>query len=130
MAINPCKPLPDREFDKFAEDANGDICVRTCGELSITGSRALSQRYSSVSIDDSSWTSITGAFTGILVLSVQNNSGVEIKLNAEQPVGYVGMPLKANRERNYNDLDTGFVLYAKSSSGTVDIDVEVLRNVS
>lgn len=125
-----CININTAEKEKFALDANGNTCVRTCGELSITGSRALSQRYSSVSIDDSSWTSITAPFTDILVLSVQNNSGVEIKLNAEQPVGYVGMPLKANRERNYNDLDTGFVLYAKSSSGTVDIDVEVLRNVS
>ena len=123
-----CTNINSLEKQKFTTDINGKVCVRTCGDISITGSRALSQRYSAVSITDSGWTSLTSPFTDILVLSVQNNTGVEIKLNAEQPVGYVGMPLKADRERNYNDLDTGFVLYAKSSSGSVTLDVEVLRN--
>lgn len=130
----PCTSINTLEKAKFQEDGNGDICIRTCGETSITGSRALSVDYNEITVNDITWTDITSFFTDILVLSVQNNSGTEIKLynatDAATPAGYFGMPLKTGRERNYNDLDTGFTIWAKAlpASGSVVLDVEVLKN--
>jgi hypothetical protein len=126
MALDP--NINCLEKQKFAEDDAGNTCVRTCGETSITGSRAVSEQYKSVSVDDTGWTDLTALFSNVLVLSVQNNSGVQVKLNSASPAGYEGMPLSSGRERNYNDLDTGFVLQAKAQSGTISLDVEVLKN--
>lgn len=128
-----CKNINTLEKQKFAEDANENVCVRVCGETSITGSRALSGDFDEVTINDSSWTDLTASFTDILQLSVQNKTGVQIKVRptptAVAPTaGYEGIVLEDDEERNYNDLDTGFKVWGRSSAGTVDVFIEVLRN--
>ena len=126
-----CTNINTLEKGKFTVDTNGDICVRTCGNLSITGSRAVGAQFSEVTINDTSWTSLISPFSDILVLSVQNKSGFNCKVNPNpSQVGYVGMALDDQDERNYNDLDTGFVLYAKSEPGvaSLTLNVEVLNN--
>lgn len=112
------------------QNAGGDDCVRTCGDMSITGSRAVSADYAAITINDTTWTSLVAPFSDVLQLSVKNRTGFEVKLNANSPAGYTGMPLEADEERNYNDLDTGFVMQAKaiSGAGSITLDVEVLKN--
>jgi len=129
--LDRCKTIEDREYNKFEADANDNLCLRVCGETSITGSRAISGDFDEVTVGDSGWTDLTTSFTDILQLSVQNKSGVQCKVKAFSTAptdGYVGMVLEDDEERNYNDLDTGFKVYARSSSGSVVLNVEVLRN--
>jgi hypothetical protein len=114
-------------------DINNDPCIRICGETSITGSRALTGDFAEITLSDSGWTDLTTPFTNILQLSVQNKSGTQIKVRptptAVAPTaGYVGIVLEDDEERNYNDLDTGFKVWGRSSSGSVVVNVEVLRN--
>jgi hypothetical protein len=61
---------------------------------------------------------------GRKAFSVQNQSGVEIKVNFDNTVvGYVGTKMAVNAERFY-DASAPIILYAKSLSGTVNICVE------
>lgn len=111
------------------QNANGDDCIRTCGNMSITGGRAVSSAFSEITVNSTGWTSLVAPFSDILVLSVQNKSGAQIKLNPNNTeANYKGMTVEVDEERNYNDLDTGFVMYARAQTGTAVLNVEVLKN--
>lgn len=80
-----------------------------------------------VSINSSTWTALPAtALTNRNQINIQNYSGVEIKLNYDNTVvGYVGVVLADQAERFYQITDS-IVIYAKSSAGTVNVDVEEL----
>lgn len=57
-------------------------------------------------------------------LSLQNYSGVEIKVNYSPAVpGYIGMVVPTGGERQY-DISDGIILYAKASAGAPTVTVE------
>lgn len=80
-----------------------------------------------VEINDSTWTPLPATpLAGRNQINIQNFTGVEIKINFDVGVsGYVGMRIPNNTERFYQVTDS-IIVYAKSSSGTVDLDVEEL----
>jgi len=109
---------------------DGTYCRQVCGEVSVTGIRSgASPRFAEVAINDSSWTDVTASFTDPIVVSIQNKSGVQCKVNGDPlTVGYVGMVIEDNEERNYNDLDAGFIVYAKSQAGAATLFVEAIES--
>ena len=123
--------IKDREYQKF-EEYDGETCVRT----KIAGSIDASFHYSglskggkvtNVTINDTTWTPLpeTALFERNAI-SIQNYSGVEIKLNYDDSVvGYNGVILVDKAERFY-DVTDGITIYAKSKSGTVQVIVEEL----
>lgn len=78
-----------------------------------------------VTLNSTTWTALPAtALTNRNAISLQNNSGVEVKLNySNAVVGYVGMVLSNGSERFY-DITDDIVIYGKSSSGTPTINVE------
>ena len=56
-------------------------------------------------------------------ISIQNNSGSQIKINYNQPGGYTGTIIANGSERFYNITDN-IVIYAKAQAGTPTITVE------
>lgn len=76
-----------------------------------------------VSINDTGWTALPAvSVADRKALCVYNTSGVEIKLNYATPGGYVGVPLVSGNQRFYSD--TNIIVYARSSSGSVNVTVE------
>ena len=83
-------------------------------------------RHQLVSINDSGWTALPAtALADRNAISIQNNTGVDVKINYTTSVGYVGMLIKPNGERSY-DIKETIILYARSATGTVSLDVEEL----
>lgn len=109
---------------------DGTYCRQICGEVSVTGVRSGSSlKFAEVAINDTTWTSLTSPFTDPIVVSVQNKDDVQVKLNGDSlTVGYVGIVLEIDEERNYNDLDTGFAVYAKAETGTATLFVEAIES--
>lgn len=105
---------------KVCLDENTIIDVRPSG-LDVGG------RITEVEINASTWTALpANPLTGRQALAIQNLSGVEVKINYDdEAAGYVGMAIPDDGERQY-DVGSGVVIYAKSSSGTVTINVEEL----
>jgi len=94
-------------------------------DFSISGLKN-SGRHTLVTINDSSWTPIPATpLTDRNAIAIQNNSAVDVKINHTTSVGYQGMTIKPGAERSYDIKDT-IVLYARSLSGNVDLDVEEL----
>jgi hypothetical protein len=81
-----------------------------------------------VSIDSTTWTALPATkLTGRFTLLVQNQSGVEIKLNPDNTtVGYVGYRMADGNDKYYYNILESFTMYAKASAGTVNILVEEL----
>jgi len=90
--------------------------------------RAVSASFAEISINSSGWTNLLSSFSNVLVASIQNKTGVQIKLNSDNGVGYVGFIVEDDEQRNYNDLDAGFSMFARSETGNVTLNVEVLHN--
>lgn len=84
-------------------------------------------RISSVSLDTTNWTPLPAIpLANRNALSIQNISGVEIKLQYDDTtVGYVGVAVGPSNERFYSISDS-IVIYAKASSGSPSILVEEL----
>ena len=78
-----------------------------------------------VTLNSTTWTALPAtALANRNAISLQNLSGLEVKVNYSSGVsGYVGMVLANGSERFY-DITDDIVLYAKSSSGTPTINVE------
>ena len=80
-----------------------------------------------VSINQTTWTAIpASAIANRNAINIQNYSGQESKINYSSGiVGYVGMAIPDRGERQYAITDA-IVLYAKSATSTVSINVEEL----
>lgn len=123
--------LQDREYQKFEDVEPGKTAVRVTG-TSFSGSFTPSGLFNEgkiteVSIDSTTWTALPAtALVDRNHIGIQNQSGVDIKLNYDNTVvGYVGVLLANGNERHY-DIQDNIIIYAKSASGTVTIVVEEL----
>lgn len=96
------------------------------GEFSPVGLKT-SGKVTEVTLSTSAWTALpVTALNARNAISIQNRSGVEIKLNFDNTVsGYIGVYLPDGYERSY-DITDSIVLYAKASVGTPTIIVEEL----
>jgi hypothetical protein len=83
-------------------------------------------KHTVVSINNTTWTALPATkLSGRFALLVQNQSGVEIKLNGDNTtVGYIGYRMADGNDKYYYNILEDFTLYAKSSAGTVNILVE------
>lgn len=106
------------------EQAPGDE-LQIEGEFSASGLQNAG-RHSLVTINDSGWTALPATpLSDRNAIAIQNNSNVDIKVNFTTSVGFVGMTIKPGAERTYDIKDT-ILIYGRSFSGNVDIDVEEL----
>lgn len=112
--------LPD---DKTALDVNileGSVT----GELTPSGLKN-GGKITVVTLNATTWTALP--LTAMPLrnqINIQNFSGVEIKCHFDNTtVGYVGMRVPSNTERFYQITDS-INVYAKSQSGTIEIEVE------
>lgn len=78
-----------------------------------------------VALDAISWTALPPlALIDRNAISIQNVSGVEIKINYDNAEpGYVGTVIDSGSERFYNITDA-IQIYAKASAGTPTIMIE------
>lgn len=98
---------------------------------STTSQQILSQRTIKVTVNSTTWTELTAAFTDYKVVSVRNKTGVACVVNGDNTViGVTGYPIDDDEELNYNEISSSFKLYAKSTGVDVDLDVEVLRTIA
>jgi hypothetical protein len=99
----------------------GDISgtVTTAG-LSIAG------RITVVALNAVTWTALPATpLAARNAITIQNESGIQIKLNYVTPGAYEGVSINDGGERFYNITDS-IILYAKSASGTPSVTVEEL----
>lgn len=85
-------------------------------------------KFTEVEINSSTWTALPATpLTDRNAMAIQNNSNTNVKVNYDNSVsGYEGMTIsKRGGERQY-DIKDSIVIYAKSESGTVTLDVEEL----
>jgi len=120
--------IVDREYQKF-EEVGGLPAVRVSGSnfsgTFRTSGLTVGGKITEVAINDSSWTVLPGtALTDRNAVGIQNFSGQEIKLNYDNTtVGYVGVILKDNDQRQY-DITDDILIYAKASSGSCTVIIE------
>ena len=117
----------DREWDKFTTCDDGNTAVRTafCSVQSIQPSGLTTEgKITEVSLSASSWTALPATpLTDRNAISIQNLSGIEIKVNYLDSVGYVGMVVASGSERFY-DITDEIVIYGRAASGTPTVVVE------
>lgn len=121
----PCD-VKTLEFQKFDLDADGKVIVKTSatGVFKPSGLN-VAGRFSLVTLSDASWTALpVSPLSNRNAMSIQNQSGVEIKVNYDSGVAtYTGVTIPAGGERFY-DITDDIVIYAKASSGSPVIGVE------
>ncbi|MEY2859134.1 MAG: hypothetical protein RLZZ74_3447 [Cyanobacteriota bacterium] len=103
----------------------GDNGVPEVSGLLQPAGLSIAGKTSQVMINDANWTALPiTPLNKRNALSIQNYSGVEIKLNFDQTtIGYYGLIVLPGVERYYEISDT-IPIYAKSKSGSVIITVE------
>jgi len=84
-------------------------------------------RLSFVTLSDSSWTALpVAALANRNAISIQNTSGVEIKLDyVNTEPTFKGLTVGSGNERFYSISDS-IIIYAKAASGTPEILIEEL----
>lgn len=82
---------------------------------------------SQTAVNAVTWTALPlTALTNRNALSIQNLSGIDIKINYNNTtIGYVGVTIASGSERFYSITDS-IIIYAKSASGTPTIQTEEL----
>jgi len=78
-------------------------------------------------INSTNWTALPLVpLTNRNAICIQNRSGVEVAINyTDTELGFVGIRMDNGAERYY-DIKDSIILYAKSSSGIVDLIIEEL----
>lgn len=106
---------------KFLRTVEGRLQTNSNSSLRIAG------RVTEVPINNSSWTALPLVpLASRKAINIQNLTGQEIKINYNNGIaGYVGIAIANGGERSY-DMEDGIVIYAKSISSTVNINVEEL----
>ena len=99
---------------------SGTVTSRPAG-LSVGG------KITQVALNTATWTALPPtALANRNSLSIQNISGVEIKIQYDNTtVGYSGVTVSSGSERHYLVSDT-VIIYAKSASGTPTVQTEEL----
>ena len=122
------RQISDMEARKFLYTSDGEIAVR------ITGTGAFKQsglnvagKISEVVLNSTTWVALPATpLVDRNAITIQNISGVDIKLNFDNSTpGYTGILLANGNERFYDITET-IVIYAKAASGTPTIIVEEL----
>ena len=130
MAINPCKPLPDREFDKFTENEAGEICVRTCG-TSVPQGLSAAGKVTIVPVDDTAWVKVViNALSNRRGWAVQNRNGTGLSENPNPILvnfapfaptgGATGWVLDPG-EAQFIDANDVVDVYVRAASGSFNI---------
>lgn len=126
MTLNP--NINTREFDKF-EDVSGLTHVRVkatgvSGTFTPSGLK-VAGKITAVVLNSATWTALpASALSARNAIRIQNQSGIEIKINYDNTVAtYLGVWVKPNGETYYDISDT-ISLYAMSASGTPTVIVE------
>jgi len=116
--------IKDREMDKF-RNVDGNTSVGVTGSIdSYTAGLKTGGKVTVVTINSTTWTALpTTALANRRAISIQNNSGVAMKINYVDDVGYEGMEIRPNNERAY-DLASNITIYGRRASGTGTINVE------
>ena len=84
--------------------------------------------FTAVPITNTGWTALPATpLSGRVAIAIQNKTGQNVKVNFQQPAGYVGMELEDNDERNY-DLTDGLIIYAKSEDSNVELWIEEIAD--
>lgn len=127
MALPPT--LNDREQQKFVDIGPGETAVRVSGanfsgNVSISGLKD-GGRITEVTLNPSTWTALPStALLNRNAINIQNVSAEEIKINYDSGIaGYKGIVIGSGSERSY-DIQDDIVLYGKSISSVVTINVE------
>lgn len=96
------------------------------GEFTPTGLK-VGGKVTEVPLNAVTWTALPATpLTGRNAISLQNRSGIEIKLNFDPTVvGYVGVFVPDGYERAY-DITDSILIYAKAASGTPTVIIEEL----
>lgn len=122
--------LNDREYQKFEDTIQGPAVRVTGTNFSgnfTPGGLQTEGRYTDIVLDSILWTVLPAtALTARNHISIQNLSGIEIKINFDPTtVGYVGYTVPDGITRHYDITDDIFI-YAKAASGTPTIGIEEL----
>jgi hypothetical protein len=115
-------PSPDL-IDFVGVNDDGQNAIRTSSDIVGINSGGV---VSEVTLNSSTWTNLTPSpLIGRKAMSIQNNSNTEIKINySNSPAGYIGMSVPSKGgERVYNVSDN-IIIYGKSASGSVIVNVE------
>ncbi len=93
-------------------------------EFTVSGLK-IGGRITEVELNTSTWTALPStALASRNALSIQNRSGIEIKINYDNSVSsYTGIVIPNNGERYY-DISDSIIIYAKSLTGTPIINIE------
>ena len=122
------RTIEGREYTKFDTNVDGETVVRTTatGEFTFSGLKT-GGKITEVILNTSTWTALPGtALADRNAISIQNRSGIEIKINYDSGVsGYEGVVIPNNGERFY-DITDAIVIYAKATTGTPTINIEEL----
>jgi len=104
---------------KFLRTVDGRLQTNSNSSLRVAG------RVTDIAVTNASWTPLPlVALANRKAINIQNLSGQDIKVNYDNGIaGYVGMTIANGGERSY-DMEDGIVIYAKSVSSTVNINVE------
>lgn len=120
--------ISDREYNKFFEDASGNVRVRTITEGQVTAQGLQNGGIvTEVTINETTWTALPSTpLADRNALRIQNRSGQEIKLNYSDSVsGYVGVYVENGSDQFY-DISDSIIIYAKSSTSSCSVVVEEL----
>jgi hypothetical protein len=126
------RTLTDREQDKFEEGPLGETRVKVTSIGTVTGEFTTSGlkiagKISVVTINDATWTPLPAvALTNRNAILIQNQTNVQCKINYNQSEpGYVGIWVNGNGEL-YRDIKDTISIFARSSSGNIDLIIEEL----
>ena len=120
------KTVEDREWDKFTTCTGDLTAVRSklCDSSIRPSGLNNGGLVTEVALNAASWTAIPATpLTDRNAISIQNLSGIDVKVNYVNTVGYVGMLIGSGNERFY-DITDQIVIYARSASGTPTVVVE------
>lgn len=124
------KTVEDREFGKFELNDDGKVTVRTTTSGTLTGEirpTGLNNggRVTVVEIVSFEWRAIPAVpLADRNAIGIQNASAQDIKVNFDPSVvAFEGMTIGPESERTY-DITDQIIVYARCSTGTVNINVE------
>lgn len=123
--INPMEVIIDASNDSIAiENAAGTaLVINADGSTNIDTSLKIGGVITEMTMT-TSWQALPATpLANRKALVIQNYSGVEMKVNYTNSVGYVGMKIKDGGERSYN-LAPGIIMYGRATAGTAAIAVE------
>lgn len=122
-----------KEAEKFTVDSNNKTAVRIVGEVDaelsgeFVAKGLIGGKVAEININDSGWTLLTtGLVPNRRALTIQNDSGVNIKYNYDNTEpNYIGITIRNGDER-YFDNEAPANVYAKAitGAGTVKVTIE------